>query len=164
VSTQNPESQDPTPVRDPDADFGVLLGLAYQTLVRELNGRLAIAGFDVKPQYGYVFRALLKEDLTSTKLGARLGITTQGAAKLVDEMERAGYVEKHPDPDDARVRVLRLAERGRQAVAEARRIHQDFEDRLAERYGADDVAALRRVFEGMVDDAYGDAPRVMRLP
>jgi DNA-binding MarR family transcriptional regulator len=156
VSTQQPD--------DPDQDLGVLLGLAYQTLVRELNEHMAAAGFDIKTQYGYVFRALLKEDLTSTKFGARLGMTTQGAAKLIDEMERLGYVEKHPDPTDARVRVLRLADRGRRAVAEARKFHQAFEDRLAERYGTEDAAALRRVLVALVDDAYGDAPRVMRLP
>jgi DNA-binding MarR family transcriptional regulator len=154
----------PEPGFDPDLDFGVLMALGYQGLVRELNERLTAAGFEIKAVYGYVFRTLLKEDLTTTKFGARLGITTQGAAKLVDEMERLGYVEKHQDPHDARVKVLRLAERGRRAVAEARRIHLDYERRLAERYGAEDVAAMRRVLEAMVDDEYRDVPRVMRLP
>lgn len=152
------------PGPEPDLDFGVLLGLGYQGLVRELDAGLEAAGFDVKPSYGYVFRTLLKEDLTTTKFGARLGITTQGAAKLIDEMERLGYVEKHPDPDDGRVKVLRLAERGHRAVAEARRIHLAFERRLAERYGAEDVAAMRRVLEALIDDEYRSAPRVMRLP
>ena len=149
---------------NPDEDFGVLLGLAYQALVRELNEHMTAVGFEIKVQYGYVFRALLKEDLTSTKFGTRLGMTTQGAAKLIDEMERLGYVEKHPDPADARVRVLRLAERGRRAVAEARKFHQAFEDRVAERYGAEDAAALRRVLVALVDDAYQDATRVLRAP
>lgn len=164
VSTRTAGDEAAEPDFDPDLDLGVLLGLGYQGLVRELNAHMAAAGFDVKAAYGYVFRTLLKEDLTTTKFGARLGITTQGAAKLIDEMERLGYVEKHPDPDDARVKVLRLAERGHQAVAEARRLQLDFERRLAGRYGADDVAAMRRVLEAMVDDEYRDAPRVMRLP
>jgi DNA-binding MarR family transcriptional regulator len=164
VSTRTAADEAAEPEFDPDLDFGVLLGLGYQGLIRELNERMAAAGFEIKAAYGYVFRTLLKEDLTTTKFGARLGITTQGAAKLVDEMERLGYVEKHPDPDDARVKVLRLAERGHRAVAEARRVHLDFERRLAERYGAEDVAAMRRVLEAMIDDEYGDRPRVMRLP
>lgn len=154
----------PEPGFDPDHDFGVLMALGYQGLIRELNERLAAAGFEVKAVYGYVFRSLLREDLTTTKFGARLGITTQGAAKLVDEMERLGYVEKHQDPADARVKVLRLAPRGHQAVAEARRIHLELEQRLAERYGAEDVAAMRRVLEAMVADEYRDKPRVMRMP
>lgn len=160
MSTELPDE----PAFDPDLDFGVLLGLGYQGLIRELNERMTAAGFEIKAAYGYVFRSLLKEDLTITKFGARLGITTQGAAKLVDEMERLGYVEKHPDPTDARVKVLRLAERGRRAVAEARRIHLDFERRLAERYGAEDVAAMRRVLEAMVDAEYRQSSRVMRMP
>jgi len=160
VSTEN----GPEPAFDPDLDFGVLMALGYQGLVRELNERLTAAGFEIKAAYGYVFRSLLREDLTTTKFGARLGITTQGAAKLIDEMERLGYIEKHQHPEDARVKVLRLAPRGRQAVAEARRIHLDLEQRLAERYGAEDVAAMRRVLEAMVADEYREKPRVMRMP
>ena len=152
-----------TRIPDPDSDFGVLLALAYQAFVRELNAYHAQAGFEVKPQYGYVFRALLKQDLTATSLGVKLGITTQGAAKLIDEMGRIGYVEKHADPNDARVRVVRLAERGHQAVRRAREFHQAYEDRLAERYGAEDAAAVRRVLQALVDDTYQDTERVLRL-
>src|SRR5947208_13769673 len=79
-------------------DFGILLGLAYQDFVRELNQELAARGFpDVRPAFGYVFRALLAERLTATELARRLGMTPQGALKLVDEMVAARYV--HPRPD-----------------------------------------------------------------
>lgn len=136
----------------PDEDFGILLGRAYQGFVAELNAHMAAAGFDaIKAAYGYVFRILLAEEQTSTRLGAKLGITTQGAAKLVDEMERVGYIEKVADPADARVKVLRLAERGRNAVAEARRFHQMYEDRLAERLGLEEAASLRRMLTAMGD-------------
>jgi DNA-binding MarR family transcriptional regulator len=148
---------------DSDADFGMLLGSAYQGFVIELNAHLADAGFSgVSASYGYVFRALLAGDLTATKLGAKLGITTQGAAKLVDDMERTGYIEKHADPGDARVKLLRLSEQGRRAVAEARRFHQAFEDRLASRHGATQVAELRRLLVAMADEAFEDGERSFR--
>ena len=31
----------------------------------------------------------------------------------MDQLERAGYVERVPDPDDARARLVKVAERGR---------------------------------------------------
>jgi DNA-binding MarR family transcriptional regulator len=158
MSTRIPE---PRVGPDPGADFGILLGLAYQGMVEELNAHLAEAGYDgVRASYGYVFRVLLAEDLTATRLGARLGITTQGAAKLVDEMERAGYVEKHPDPADARVKVLRLSAKGRDAVAEARRFHQMFEDRLSAAHGAEAVTVMRGILAAMAET--GDGERVLR--
>jgi DNA-binding MarR family transcriptional regulator len=147
VSTQNPQ---PQVGPDPDDDFGLVLGRAYQGFVVELNAHLAVAGFPaIKASFGYVFRSLLAEELTPTKLGARLGMTTQGAAKLVDEMERSGYVEKRADPSDARVKLLRLTERARAAVEEARRFHQLYEDRLAAGFGADATASLRRMLVAM---------------
>ena len=155
MSTQNPG---PRVGPDPDEDFGILLGRAFQAFVAELNAHMAAAGFDaIKAAYGYVFRILLAGEQTSTKLGALLGITTQGAAKLVDEMERVGYIEKAADPNDARVKVLRLADSGRNAVAEARRFHQAYEDGLAARFGVDDVVSLRRMLAAM-----GDAGQTLR--
>jgi DNA-binding MarR family transcriptional regulator len=43
-------------------------------------------------------------------------ITKQTAGFLVDQLERAGYVRRVPDPRDARARLVQIAERGRAAV------------------------------------------------
>ncbi len=154
---------------DPDSDFGILLGLAYQSMVAELNAHLTAAGYDgIRPSFGLVFRILLARDLTgpadvtATRLAAKLGVTMQGAAKLAGEMERSGYLEKHPDPSDARGKVLRLSARGREAVAEARRFHQLFENRLAQRYGSEAVAAMRAVLTSMARDNFAGTERNLR--
>jgi DNA-binding MarR family transcriptional regulator len=137
-------------------DLGILLGLAYQDFVAELNAHLAERGFDgIRPSFGYVFRALLAQELTASLLAARLGITAPGAGKLVDEMVAAGYVERVADPDDARSRRLRLSRRGQRAVAAARQFHRRYEERLAQAHGARAVATLRQVLEATVDR--GDA-------
>jgi DNA-binding MarR family transcriptional regulator len=96
------------------------------------------------------------------ELAAKLGVTMQGAAKLAGEMERSGYLEKHPDPSDARGKVLRLSARGREAVAEARRFHQLFENRLAQRYGSEAVAAMRAVLTSMARDNFAGTERNLR--
>jgi MarR family transcriptional regulator for hemolysin len=133
-------------------DFGILLGLAYQGFVEELNAHLVSSGFaGVGASFGYVFRALLAESLTTSQLAARLRITPQGAAKIVDEMVAAGYVERRSDPADGRARRLRLTDRGRRAVATARRFHADYERRLADTHGVDRVAVLREVLTALVD-------------
>jgi DNA-binding MarR family transcriptional regulator len=133
-------------------DFGILLGLAYQDFVAELNDHLARRGFtSVGASYGYVFRALVGQDLTTSQLAARLRITPQGAAKIVDEMAATGYVERQVDPGDRRAKVLRLTERGRGAVSAARAFHRDFERRLARRHGTAAAAAVREALTGIVE-------------
>lgn len=152
----------------PDYDFGVLLGLAYQTFVDHLNARLAQRGFaDIRPAFGYVFRALAEQDLTSGQLATRLGITAQGAGKLVDQMVEAGYVSRRLDTADRRTKWLDLTARGRAALATAHQIHQDVEHTLTADLGAAPVRALRQVLLHLVDaeqPAPSETPRTLRLP
>lgn len=112
-------------------DLGILLGLAYTAFVDELRASLSASGFDdLGRWYGYVFRALDAEPLSSSALARRLGITNQGMMKIVDEMEARGYVERGADAVDARVKRLRLAPRGRRALRAARAFHAKFEAKL----------------------------------
>jgi DNA-binding MarR family transcriptional regulator len=147
----------------PATDFGILLGLGYQEFVDELHTKLQAEGFtDLGSAYGYVFRALAVEPLQLNRLATRLGITNQGASKLIDEMETRRYVERRPDPADARARLLVLAPRGNAALAAARRFHAAYERNLAKRIGSRPAAELRRLLELLVGDA-ADAWERMRL-
>ena len=146
-------------------DLGILIGLAYQSFVDELRAELAVRGFDdLGKTYGYVFRALTSEPLHLRQLAERLGMTDQGASKIVDEMERRGYVERRADPSDGRVKQLRLTRRGRAALAMARRFHAAYERRLRDAAGARDVAALRRVLEVVVAATGSSAEARLRAP
>ena len=80
-------------------------------------------------------------------MAARLGITEQGTAKILREMVDRRYVERRPDPDDARVKRLRLARRGREALAAAKRFHAGFEQRLVRDAGAGAVRTFRRLLQ-----------------
>ncbi len=133
-------------------DFGILLGLAYQGFAEELNSHLAASGFTgIGASFGYVFRALLEDSLTTSQLAASLRITPQGAAKIVADTVATGYVERRSDPADARARRLHLTDRGQSAVATARRFHSTYERRLADAYGAPSVAVLRQILTAVVE-------------
>src|SRR5215475_8877996 len=114
-----------TTARQP-TDLGILLGVAYQEFVRQLGEAHEAAGFtDIGRSDGVVFRSLSARPMTVSDLAARLEISKQGAAQIIDDMERRGYVQRHPDPDDRRARLVRLTERGERALAMARRFHRD---------------------------------------
>jgi DNA-binding MarR family transcriptional regulator len=46
--------------------------------------------------------------LTPTQLGKRLSMGSGTVSPLVDRLERAGYVERHPNPEDRRSSVVRM--------------------------------------------------------
>jgi DNA-binding MarR family transcriptional regulator len=139
-------------------DFGILLGLAYQTFVDELRLHLEAQGFnDMGKSYGYVFRALDEESLHLRQLAERLGMSDQGAGKIVNEMEERGYLQKHADAEDGRIKKLMLSKRGLAALQAARQFHQTYEEALVSKLPARQLSTARRVLEAMVAKTGGDA-------
>jgi DNA-binding MarR family transcriptional regulator len=67
-------------------------------------------------------------------LAERAQIAKQTATALVDKLERAGYVERVPDPTDGRARLVRLTARAEAAIPRARaeedRIEQEWRAHL----------------------------------
>src|SRR5690349_19925461 len=156
-------TDEPQAINPGAIDLGILLALGYQEFVRQLHEALAAAGFDdIGRSDGYVFRALDEAPLSTSALAARLEISKQGAAQIVEDMTRRGYLERRPDPADGRARLLFLSARGRAALTEARRFHQVYERSLSQRHGREAVAALRNLLmamalnQGSADP--GDAP------
>src|SRR5690348_13456006 len=78
---------------------------------------LAEAGFDdFTPAQARVFQRIAQGGSRLTDLAEQAQITKQSAGFLVDQLERGGYVERAPDPSDARARLVRIAPRGAAAV------------------------------------------------
>lgn len=146
-------------------DLGILLALAFAAFATELRASLAADGYeDLHRSFGYVARNLAEAPLTLTELAERLGITSPGALKIVQQMEDAGYLERVPDPSDARAKRLRLTRRGRAALAAARSFHARFERDLVEHMGSRKVQALRDVLGDIIErhEAEGGVPVALR--
>ena len=136
---------------DTRLDFGILLILACAEFVNDLRQTLAEQGFDDQGRSdGYLLRSVGASPMTVSELAERLEISKQGAGQIVDDMERRGYVERRPDPTDRRARLLYLTARGRDALAAARRFHQQYERRMIKTHGREAVAAMRTVLGAMV--------------
>jgi DNA-binding MarR family transcriptional regulator len=125
-------------------DLGILLAASYLQFVSELREVLAADGFpDLGRADGFVFRTLAQGPMTVSDLAARLGITKQGAAQIIDDMQSRGMVQRGHDPRDARARPVELTDRGRQALRAASAFHRRTERALVKAHGSNAVATLR---------------------
>jgi DNA-binding MarR family transcriptional regulator len=139
------------------SDFGILLHVAYERFKQALHAHLSERGFDdLGPSFGVVFRMLDKRESSLREVADQLGITPQGALKVVKDMIEKGYVVRSEHEADARIKPLGLTARGKAAVAEARRFHARFERDLGKRIGAKRTAALRDALEAQVGDEVAD--------
>ena len=145
-------------------DIGILLLLADQEFVRELRAHTAAKGYqDQGRSDGFVLRTLGAGPRTISGLAERLEITKQGAGQIVDDMERRGYVERRPDPSDARAKLLQLTAQGEAALATARKFHQAYERRLRKRFGDEAIDTLRDVLTDMAGEARISTPHFRAL-
>lgn len=80
-----------------------------------------------------------------TDLAEQAGITKQTAGFLVDQLERAGYGERVPDPADGRARLVRITERGAQSVAASAGIVAEVEAEWTAHIGVRRMDQLRRI-------------------
>lgn len=125
-------------------NVGVLLFLPYRAMEARVFDGLAAAGFDdFTPAQARVFQRIGRGGSRLTDLAAQAGITKQSAGFLVDQLERAGYVERAPDPVDGRARLVRVAERGARSVEVSRRIVEQVEAEWTAHIGARRMAQLR---------------------
>ncbi|MFT7839151.1 MarR family transcriptional regulator [Saccharothrix sp. BKS2] len=125
-------------------DLGVLLFLPHRELEDRVFAALAEAGFDdVTPAQARVFRRIGRDGSRLAELARAAQVARPTAGFLVDQLERAGYVERTSDPTDARARLIRVAERGLAASSVGSAAIAEVEREWTAHLGARRMAALR---------------------
>lgn len=98
-------------------------------LVDGIQSGLAGRGFDdVRPVHGFAFAELSAGQITTSELGAAMGMSKQAAAQLVDHLVARGYITRAPAPHDRRARLLVLTERGQACTVAAAQAAADVVD------------------------------------
>ena len=124
----------------------------------EIQRRLADDGLaDLRFADGFVFQHLVEGPVTIGVLAERLDVTQQAASKSVADLERRGYVERRPDPQDARARLVALTTRGQAAIEGGRRHRAALVAELGERLGPRRVEAASRLLDDVVAELGADA-------
>ena len=145
-----------TRLRDRGAHVGALLVAAERRFNEELVGALHRAGFaDIRPGHGALFSNIDAEGTRATELASRARMTKQSMGELVADLEGKGYVERRPDPKDARAALVVLTERGRRVDAAADRVIGRIEAAYARELGPRRFAALRAALADLVAKSGG---------
>jgi len=127
-------------------NLGLLLFIPYRAMEARVFAALAEAGFeDITPAQARVFQRIAPGGSRLTDLAEQAQITKQSAGFLVDQLERAGYVERAPDPRDARARLVRIAERGARAIPLADKAVAEVEAQWTAHLGERRTAELRSI-------------------
>jgi DNA-binding MarR family transcriptional regulator len=137
--------------------LGVLCFVAHRAVEGRILGGLAEAGFgDITQAQGRVAARIGEHGTRIGELAEQAQVTKQTASTLVDHLERAGYVRRVRDPADARATLVVFADRGREAIAVARRIEREVHVEWEQHLGKARTRALRDALERLreITDPY----------
>jgi DNA-binding MarR family transcriptional regulator len=97
-------------------DTWLQLVRTFNVLERRIVAMLS--GHDITlPQFDVLATLRFSEGVTQQELAERLLVTKGNVCGLLDRLERLGWVERRPDPKDARANRLHLTAAGRRKVA-----------------------------------------------
>ncbi|HEY6730068.1 MAG TPA: MarR family transcriptional regulator [Solirubrobacterales bacterium] len=131
-----------------DVPLNGLLEVVFDVMVSEFRGEMRRSEFsDLRPVHGCVFRHVRKPGLRLTEIAERGNRTKQSVGEVVDDLVERGYVERIPDPDDRRAKLIRMTERGEEAQVYGFGILERIEKRWEERYGTERIADFREILE-----------------
>ncbi|TWD74887.1 DNA-binding MarR family transcriptional regulator [Kribbella amoyensis] len=131
-------------------NLGLLLFIPYRALENRVFEALAAAGFDdLTPAQGRIFQRIGPDGTRLTELAEQAQVTKQTAGFLVDQLERSGYVERVPDPTDARARLVKIAARGHQAVPVANTVVAEVEAEWTAHLGPARAKQLREALTSL---------------
>ncbi|MBO9523674.1 MAG: MarR family transcriptional regulator [Nocardioidaceae bacterium] len=133
-----------------DVHPALLMYLGYRHTENRVMAELAEAGFDdVTLAQARVFQRLAEDGIRLTDLAEQAQLTKQSTQFLVDQLEQAGYVERRPDPSDARARLICIAERGREAQLQARQVENAIRREWTRHLGKERMALLTELLQDL---------------
>ena len=126
--------------------IGALLRMPWEAVQRRMLERLHEHGFDdLDAAHLNVFQYPGPQGARPSELAARLRISKQALNYLLGELERFGYLERRPDPDDLRSKRVALTPRGTAAIIVIREAVDEMETTWAQQLGPKRFAQLRNL-------------------
>jgi DNA-binding MarR family transcriptional regulator len=135
-----------------DESLGRLLLRAHR---RYADRALALLQARGHPALGTAHVTLLPhidpEGTRATVLATRAGITKQAVGQLLNDLEKAGYITRTADADDARAARVTFTRRGRKLVEDADAVKTEVDAVFAESVGEQGLARLRSLLVRLLD-------------
>jgi len=125
-----------------------LVNLVAASGAPHLRAALAAAGLDgIRPAQAVALVPLATGGLHASDLADRLTVSRQAVAQAIAALERHDYVNRVPDPVDARARIIELTPRGRQVLRVMRSSALDLEKRWKQVLGERRLGELRETLQ-----------------
>ncbi len=128
-------------------DFGRLLFRLGQDWRREIDVRMRGFGLTDATWRPLYYLGRFGDGMRQTDMAAALAIEGPSLVRLLDALERQGLVERHAEPEDRRVKTLRMTPAGKATYQQLEVVYTGVSERLLSEVSDAELAVCRRVFK-----------------
>jgi DNA-binding MarR family transcriptional regulator len=135
-------------------DLAVMLAPLVRDMVAAEEPVLEAHGLTM---WGYVVLSALDRSSIRTQaaLAAAIGADKTRIIRILDDLQDDGYIERRPDPDDRRARLLAITDAGRRVKDAVQNEIQRGEERWLGELSADERRTFLRVLERLTPREWG---------
>lgn len=105
---------------------------------------------ELRPAHGRLMVFLEWKGSRITDIARALDVSKNAVGQLVTELEDLEYVERVPDPADARAKIVRYTKRGKSLIADARSIGEQLDAEIEQIIGGERFAEFRKALRDIV--------------
>jgi len=126
-----------------------LISKVFHKLMTNLQKAFSEAGVEVTPVQAMLLFYLQKKDGSSlTEISSGLMLENPTVTGLIDRLEKLGYVKRVDDPDDRRVYLIFLAEKGNKVANEALPVVKKLNEQIKEGHSKNEIESFKKVLMG----------------
>ena len=102
---------------------------------------------------GTLFHLHRHQGVGVTDLGDHLGVTSAAASQMLERLVQGGLIQRTEDPEDRRVKQIKLTEDGLRILRDGMRAHQCWLKDLADELSDDEKDQISSALKLMIDKA-----------
>jgi DNA-binding MarR family transcriptional regulator len=129
--------------------FVFLISKVCQKLITNLQKSFAESGIGVTPiQVMLLFFLQQNNVLSLTQISQGLMLENPTVTGLIDRLEKSGYVKRSDHPNDRRVYLVHLTEKGNKVAKKALPIVKKLNEQIKEGYSKEEIGNFTKVLFG----------------
>jgi len=126
-----------------------LISKVYQKLINHLQKAFSKSGIEMTPIQGMLLFFLQKNDGSSlTQISQGLMLENPTVTGLIDRLEKSGYVKRSDHPDDRRIYLIYLTEKGNKVANKALPIIKKLNEEIKKGYSKEEIEGFKKVLVG----------------
>jgi DNA-binding MarR family transcriptional regulator len=126
-----------------------LISKVYQKLIIHLQKSFSESGIEVTPiQVMLLFFLQQNNGLSLTQISQGLMLENPTVTGLIDRLEKSGYVKRSDHPNDRRVYLIHLTEKGKKVAQRALPIVKKLNEQIKAGYSKGEIEDFKKVLMG----------------